>query len=216
MKNQAMAIVALVAAFVVTTALIIFLNTQFMNIFKFDFRRVHINQEIAPADSTIAADSTLNALNVANDSTKALDSLKSITQSLDPGKDSAKAGETTTVNNENKLSADTIAVKNEPAQVQNNAIAAKPSETIVPAQNIASKDIAKMDPAAYLKWKKNMAKIMEIMDPKRASQILKTYFDDTATREIFFAMNKKKAAEILSKFDLKSDSLIIQKLTRMQ
>jgi flagellar motility protein MotE (MotC chaperone) len=213
MKTGVMAIVVFVAAFILTTAALIFLNTQFMNIFKFDFRAVHISQEAAKTDSTAIKDSTLNKQNVVNDSTKALDSLKSITQNLNPIADSSKVAEQKDVKTEEKT--DPKNADNTTAPAQNNAAASKPQESNAANQGFVSGDVVKMDPVAYTKWKKNMAGIMEIMDSKKASQILRTYSDNIA-RDIFFTMKKKKAAEILSRYDIKSDSLMIRKLTRMQ
>lgn len=212
MKTGVMAIVVFVAAFILTTAALIFLNTQFMNIFKFDFRAVHISQPSAPSDSTAVPDSTLKTQQVVNDSTKALDSLKAITQNLNPA-DSAKVTDNKETKTDAKPAADTKTAANTP--VQKDATASKPQESNVAAQGFVSGDAAKMDPKVYDKWKKDIAKIMEIMDSKKASQILKTYSDNIA-RDIFYTMKKKKAAEILSKFDIKKDSLIINKLTRMQ
>jgi len=215
MKTGIMSIVVFVAAFILTTAALIFLNTQFMNIFKFDFRSVHVSRPAVSSDSTSVQDSTLNTKLPPKDSTKALDSLSAIAKNLDPKTDSSKTAENKDNRIEDKTSVDTKTVNNPPATVQNNTTAAKPEESTTTKQGFVSGDAAKMDPVAYNKWKKNMAGIMEIMDSKKASQILRTYTDNIA-RDIFFSMKKKKAAEILSKFDVKSDSLMIRKLTRMQ
>lgn len=212
MKGGAGAILIFVAAFVLTTAGLIFLNTQFMNIFKFDFRSVG-HSSLAVSDSTLTENSTAEN-NTVKDSVIVADSLKNAVNQNEQKSDTTKI-ETP---KESKLAGAPVETKPQPenktvqnnAPVQQNNAAEKPvvSENTPP-------DTKKMDPAAYDKWKKNMAGILEIMDSKKASQILKTYSDNIA-RDLFYTMKKKKAADILSKFDQKTDSLIIRKLTRMQ
>ncbi len=215
MKTGVMAIVVFVAAFILTTAALIFLNTQFMNIFKFDFRSVHVSKEAVSSDSSAVKDSTLNTNLALNDSTKALDSLKTISNKPDTKTDSLKTAEKKDVKPETQIPVDTKIASIPSVIEQKKPVEAKPDEATTNKQGFVSGDAAKMDPVAYNKWKKNMAGIMEIMDSKKASQILRTYSDNIA-RDIFFSMKKKKAAEILSKFDVKSDSLMIRKLKRMQ
>lgn len=212
MKTGVMAILVFVAAFVITTAALIFMNTQYRNIFSFDFTPVALPG--VPADSTgvVKTDSTA----VKNDSTKALDSLSAIANSLAPKQDSTA------------LSSNSQNDKKDPAAAQNQKTAADQKNKTLTQGNlqispemgkiksdIISADIKKMDAAAYEKWKKNTAGIIESMDSYKASQILRMYADNIGN-ELLYAMKKKKAAEILSKFDAKKDSLIIRKLTRIQ
>lgn len=217
MKTGGMAILLFVAAFVVTTAALIFLNTQYMNLFKFDFRTVsHAAQAVSDSTGTAKTDSSA----VQSDSSKAVDSLKAIAGNLNASADSAAAGKIAENKKpaENAKQAETKEVKKAPEQ-KNTVQNSSPDPVQSAGQNtitdLGSAGIKKMDAQTFEKWKKNTAGILESMDSYKASQILRMYADNIGN-ELLYAMKKKKAAEILSKFDAKKDSIIIRKLTRIQ
>lgn len=155
-----------------------------MNIFKLDFRGVHVSRVETAADSTATGDSTLSANNTRPDSTKALDSLSTIAQNLNPEKDSTKTADNKEAKTEEKPVTDNKNSNSQNATTQNNAVPVKPEDSNNSKQGFVSGDASKIDPKAYDKWKKDMAKIMEIMDSKKASQLLRTYSDNIA-RDIF-------------------------------
>lgn len=217
MKTGGMAILLFVAAFVITTAALIFLNTQYMNLFKFDFRPVsHAAQAVSDSTGTAEADSSA----VQSDSSKAVDSLKAIAGNLNASADSLAAGKVAenTKPAENAKPAEVKEVKKAPEQnstVQNSSPAPVQSANQNIVTDLGSASIKKMDAQTFEKWKKNTAGILESMDSYKASQILRMYADNIGN-ELLYAMKKKKAAEILSRFDAKKDSIIIRKLTRIQ
>jgi len=217
MKTGVVPILMFVAAFVVTTAALIFLNTQFMNIFKFNFTPVN---HAVVADSTGIKNDSTNV--VKSDSAKALDSLKAIANDVSNFTDSPVAAP---AKEEKKEDSKPEEKKPEPQKTpaetkQQSAPVNTPANS---ASNQADKvnndiknaEIKKMDQAAYNDWKKKTAGIIEAMDATRASQILRMYADNIG-KDLLYSMKKKKAAEILSKFDAKKDSVIIRKLTRIQ
>lgn len=207
MKTGGMAILLFVAAFVITTAALIFLNTQYMNIFKMDFRPVsHAAHAVSDSSAVVKSDSSA----VKSDSAKAIDSLNAIAGSLNQPADTASVQKKTETKNIEQ-------VKNQPEvknQVQNSAPVITQISNPNPVDAGAA-GLKKMDPQTFEKWKKSTAGILESMDSYKASQILRMYADNIGN-ELLYAMKKKKAAEILSKFDAKKDSLIIRKLTRIQ
>lgn len=207
MKTGVVAALVFVAAFIITTAVLIYFNTQFRNIFKFDFTPVN-HSAVAVVDSTALK----QAEKAKADSTRALDSLKNIANGLAPKTDSAKTAQA----NGNTASQNNVqAANNQQVYQQSPAAAIKPADNNIVKNDVKSVETKKLDAATYEKWKKNTAKIIEAMDANKASQVLRMYADNIGN-ELLYLMKKKKAAEILSKYDVKRDSLIIRKLTRMQ
>ncbi len=210
MKTGVTAILVFVAAFVVTTAALIFLNTKFMNIFKFNFTPVNIAMlSSAPADSTASSGQEP----VKKDSTQALDSLKSIAGNLAPKTDSLK----TAAQKDNSQGANNSAPVQQQNTPNNNSQpqGAQPSADNKTVSNEKQSDPTKMDSASYENWKRSTVGILEAMDAGKASQFLRMYADNVGS-DLLYSMKKKKAAEILSKFDMKKDSALVRKLTRIR
>lgn len=208
MKTGVVAALVFVAAFIITTAALIYFNTQYKNIFKFDFSPVN-HSAIAMVDSTALKQGALS------DSTKALDSLKNIANGLAPMSDSAKTAQTAKSEGGSTPQTNANGASSLPVNLQSSTGASKSYIDSMVKNEINNAEIKKMDAAAYIKWKKQTAGIIEAMDSKKASQVLRMYADNIGN-ELLYLMKKKKAAEILSRFDTQKDSLIIRKLTRMQ
>jgi flagellar motility protein MotE (MotC chaperone) len=51
--------------------------------------------------------------------------------------------------------------------------------------------------SSYTNWLKNVSKLLEQMEPSKASKIIQNYSDNVA-RDIIYTMNKKSAAKIVS------------------
>lgn len=208
MKTGFVAIVVFVAAFIITTAALIYFNTQYMNIFKFNFTPVsHI---VVAADST-AKKQVADSSKIKPDSTKALDSLKTIAGGLAPKTDSLKTPGKAENNTAGSLKTG-AETKNQNASVPPVINPVAENKAISDSKILETK---KMDAKAYDDWKKKTAGIIESMDSYKAAQILRMYADNIGG-DILYSMKKKKAAEILSKFDAKKDSLLIRKLTRIK
>jgi|GEM_PF-1614820 len=205
MKTEIMAIFLFIVAFIITTAGLIYFNNQYKNIFKFDFTPVGNLSQANKADSTAAVP----------DSVKALDSLKNLASNLAATGDSVKTGNNIENNSTQGGSPAGDETPSNQSAVKNSASAVKTAEGENGKTDLKSSDIAKMDQATYQNWKKNTAKIIEGMTAEKASQILRMYADNIGG-DLLYSMKKKKAAEILSKFDAKKDSLIIRKLTRIK
>ncbi|MCU7496576.1 MAG: hypothetical protein HF314_05920 [Ignavibacteria bacterium] len=69
---------------------------------------------------------------------------------------------------------------------------------------------AKQD-SAYARWKKEMVKTYELMDPKMAAKIIQKLNDNLA-KDILFSIKQKKRAQILSEFSPET----AVRLTRMR
>lgn len=70
-------------------------------------------------------------------------------------------------------------------------------------------ETGKVDDEDYNNWLKSTVKMYEAMDSKKAAKIIQKYSDNVA-RDIIYAMNRKKAAQIMS--ELNPETVI--KLTR--
>ena len=219
MKSGIILALIFVTAFMLTTVGIIYYNSQYNNIFKFDFSPALSEQSIT--QKIIAKQDSIKKAQ--NDSLKTTDSLKVSMNGGSPVKDSLGLKQV----NANNTKAD---IK-ENSVVEKGAAIQKDSKNAVP-QNVSTateekqdklkddkqlttdvnKDLSKnMASDDYKNWRKKTIAIMESMDPKKASNILKNYADNVG-RDIIYTMKKKKAAEILSYLDAST----VQKLTKVQ
>jgi len=205
-------ILVFVAAFVVVTIIIIFLNSKFNNIFKFDFSAPHAlvinkkdstgvkNQELSKKSEEEKKASELNIPGVSTEEvTKGQNNKDSVANvpaktnnTVEPVKNTQKEKQVAEKKVEKKNT--TAPVKTPPVvnNVQKNTNSSKPIRN----DNIVKNTPAKVD-SSYIKWTKNTAAIYETMDSKKAAKIIQNYSDNIA-RDIIYAMKKKKAAEILA------------------
>lgn len=173
--------VVFLMAFLLTTAVIIFMNNKYNNIFKMDFSPPGLADSLkARADSLRIADS----LRVA-DSIKIANMPDSLKQKMDSLKSSVGANENTPAA-EHTAAVEKAAVEKAPAEKPAQAEGNKP----------VSAAKAKAE-AEYNEWVKNTAALYDLMDAKKAAKIIQKHSDNEA-RDILYAMKKKKAAEILS------------------
>lgn len=150
MKTGVVAILIFVAAFIITTAALIYFNTQFKNIFKFDFTPVNLSvQSPAKTDSTVLNQAATSK----KDSSKTLDSLKNIANELIPKTDSIKNAQKT----ENTPQNNNNGANNQSSAPQNSVAVRKSAEDNTVKSDIKTVDIKKMDAVTYEKWKKNTA-----------------------------------------------------------
>jgi flagellar protein FlbB len=192
-KEKIILIGSFVLAFIFVTSAIIYLNTIFTNIFKYDFspvgqKTVAINQQ--PAQQNQLAKPVEQKI----DSTKVIpavgDSLKKNDQAAI--KDTASMIASKDTNSVAK------AIKNVNDQKKiKEAITVKP-EKENPVISQVLKTIARSD-TSYNKWIKTTGKIYESMDSKKAAKIIQSYSDNIA-RDLLLSMRKKKAAEIVAEF----------------
>lgn len=173
--------------FLGVTGLLIFLNTQFTNVFKFDFSKPRIQNQrtikLAKKDYSQVEDFLKNEFKQ-----EVIDSLKKIYV-------------TTKTDTVYKV------VLKDPT-LQESLTDAKVNFTKM-AQDIKQKDekintlestLTTKQDSVYQAWIKNTVKLFEAMDAKKAAKIITNYSDNVAT-DIIYKMKKKKAAEILTQLD---------------
>lgn len=198
MKTYILNTLPFVFAFIVVTGVIIYLNGQFNNIFQFDF---------TPRNQTVNQMKDSTQTSKENDITSA--DLKVETKN-----DSLTIPETQTdsvlsVNlNEQKVIPDTNVesdIKNISKKELEKQIEKKPEADLnkiepkfASNENIQNNDNKQQKrDSSYTNWLKNVSKLLEQMEPSKASKIIQNYSDNVA-RDIIYTMNKKSAAKIVS------------------
>jgi predicted TIM-barrel enzyme len=181
-KNKIVYVFLFLIAFIFTTGGVVYLNSIYKNIFKYDFSQAVSADTAQVKDST----KTMNAsiADVHTDTVKALNPVNS--------KDSVliavKHDSTTT--DSSKLQANV----NKPAEIP-----VVDDKSFVNGKSTVDYTRAKPD-SSYIVWMKQTAKMYESMDPKKAAKIIQSYSDNIA-RDIIYSMKQKKAAEILSELN---------------
>jgi flagellar motility protein MotE (MotC chaperone) len=170
-------IVIFLAVFVITTVAIAYFNSQFNNIFKFDFS--------PPVEVTAQNDQ--NHL-TSNDSLK--QSLDSDVMNL---LDDTELSKNVTENKQLRDSLDLLRteiemIKNNESNLNNQQIKTVNQEDLKPENN------------EYKIWLKKTSALYASMDSKKAAKIIQNYSDNIA-RDILYTMKKKKAAEILAELN---------------
>lgn len=186
MKNTIIYSIIFLIAFGAVTAGLIFINTQFNNIFYFDFTPM---AEIQKKE--------LEARKISQQKAKATaDSLKSIKPKLEAVSDTTQITLSDTSKVENLFTEIN-------KQKSTDSVSAKTVKTEVKA-NVVDKNLAKISEMAkkdsiYQDWLKQTVKLYENMDTKKVAKIIQGYSDNIA-RDLILKMKKKKAAEILAEF----------------
>lgn len=188
MKSKIIYIISFLAAFLLTTAGIIYFNSNYRDIFKFDFTPV-VRKDNIPAVSDTAK-ITYGQLKNLQDQLKneLLDSLRTIYTS-NP-KDTVYASQQADSVLIDSLRSLELTLK----QMQPKKVKQTNSKQTEQTQTTTVK--AKPD-SSYVLWTKQTAKLYESMDPVQAAKIIQSYSDNVA-RDIIYSMRQKKAAEILS------------------
>lgn len=202
MKDKLIYIVSFLFAFVLVSGALIYFNSIYNNIFKFDFSPIKApvltqakngDQAQNPAADSLKKDSTktkIDSLVVKTDSTKS----GAIAKQDSTKKDGKK---------ENLAKGKKEEPKNAVAQNKNEKNSQQPASNVV--QNVQSTvppsindklSKAKKD-SIYNSWVKATVKLYESMDSRKAAKVIKGYSDNIA-RDILLKMKKKKAAEILA------------------
>lgn len=198
MKTYILNTLPFVFAFIVVTGVIIYLNGQFNNIFQFDFTpknqayteqkdptQLEQTKEIKSADKKMEAkndsllvsefptDSIFNA-NLTEDKiipqTEINSDIKEISKK-ELKKQLEKKPEAEISKIEPKFASNEINQSNQPKQQKQDS--------------------------SYTNWLKKVSKLLEQMEPSKASKIIQNYSDNVA-RDIIYTMNKKSAAKIVS------------------
>jgi len=180
-----------VIAFIAVTGILMEMNNQYNNIFKFDF------SPTVEVDSTALKQDKLNKAKA--------DSLANKQDSLSvASSDSLGVKMDSTGNTENTKN---VVNKNETVKPAVN----RTEQGLTYKQLTQNINKLKQGDSTYTKWKKATIKIYESMDSKKIAKIILSLTDNEA-RELIYSMKKKKAAEILSY--LTPDD--VKRLTRLQ
>lgn len=179
MTSKIIYIVIFLGTFILTTIVIAFLNSQFNNIFQFDFspptKELSTDNHLSSADSLQLPDAENtgeDALNVFNE-----DELKNSIVEKSGLRDSL-----------NLLKSELEQLKKDEAKIEE--------------QNKKNKENtnSNSDKNEYKAWLKKTSDLYASMDSKKAAKIIQNYSDNIA-RDLLYTMNKKKAAEILGELN---------------
>jgi flagellar motility protein MotE (MotC chaperone) len=172
-----------IMAFLFTTAAMYILSNNYKNIFKFDFTPVKDNvvrTKIVKIPGTKVDVGEIKSY-LRNQFQKEIhDSLSALKKNK--GKDTVLTALIKEVDSLKRINK-----KLDKTQME---LAAREKEI----QNLKSFQTAKED-SAYIKWKKEMAKVYEQMDPKAAARIIQNMPENSA-KDILYSMKSKKAGKI--------------------
>jgi hypothetical protein len=199
-------ILIFVAAFIFVTVGLIYMNSMYNNIFKFDFSAIRARDSLTVA-STISKNDPGIEINKQLDKKAPAIEGKDSTKNIDFAKDSVITPPPKAemipqvVPVQNKLTKTTEPPKKTEEQ---KSFQEKNVEPPVPVNEnelvIDNSSMKSIVDTIYQKWIKQTAKLYESMDPKKAALIMKNYSETTA-RDIIYRMKKNKAAEVLSELD---------------
>lgn len=183
-----------IAAFVVTTATLMYLNSKYENIFKFDFSPASLHPAAASVqpEKGSAGAAGVNEKKEAEKGEQAKDSV----QAQPPKEEMSKAQ----ADSLKKLQLALDASKQKLAEKDKELKTAQVAEQ-------ARKD------SAYTKWKKDIVKTYDKMDPRAVAKIIMKMNDNYA-RDILFTLKDKKRAQIIQ-IILDSDPEVASKLTKV-
>ena len=199
-----------VAAFIFVTVGLIFLNSIYSNIFKFDFSPVSMKDSLSVASTVSKNDPELEMNKQLNKKAEPVGEKDSTSNNnLNPAKESAN--DTVIAPPKAKLIPQVIPAsdkpetqepkvqeysqKNTPKDGGNQTAPFNDNEMVISNSSVKSS----VD-TIYQQWIKQTAKLYESMDPKKAALIIKNYSEATA-RDIIYKMKKNKAADVLAELD---------------
>jgi MgtE intracellular N domain len=190
-------ILVFVAAFILVTGGLIFLNSIYNDIFKFDFSPISNKDSLSVASTVSPNDPSVEIKEQAVKKAKPLDA-KDTTNNLALNVNLKNDTVTASIPKSKAIPQVIPVQNNSPNFSVNNStepVQQGEQETIID-RNLQSSQVDTI----YQKWIKQTAKLYESMDPKKAALIIKNYSESTA-RDIIYKMKKKQAADILSKLD---------------
>ncbi len=198
MKEKTIYIGAFVIAFIFVSSAIIYVNTLFRNIFKFDFSPVGQVTYSSQQQQTMPAAAQNPPAQTDQQKTDSMKVAALLSDSL-KNQQPVKLDTASTV-----ALKDTNAIK----KVQNVVNTQKTMNEAEAINNPVAKTSTTKPDTTYSKWIKKTGKLYESMDAKKAAKIILGYSDNIA-RDLLLSMRKKKAAEILSEIKPEIASRII-------
>ncbi len=198
MKEKIIYIIVFLAAFALTSGGVLYMNSHYKDIFKFDFtpiKTVH-KTDSKKANGTVGISSEdfseFKIYMQKEFKNEIFDSLKSLYK---------KSEKVDTVYA--KVFKDSVLLDS----LNNISRALKETKDILFANQKKLYAAAKaqdnsgtMKDSNYVEWTKQTAKLYEAMDPRKAAKIIQSYSDNVA-RDILYTMRQKKAADILAELN---------------
>lgn len=194
MKEKVIYIAAFLLAFIFVSGTIIYVNTLFTNIFKFDFSPASQHVELAQAQKLQPQQSKKTAT---PENTPKVDSTKSGIQKIDSlvtHNEPVKLDTASTISLKDTNSIKKVQKIVDTQKAINKAADPQDQNTVTTLKEKTAKN-----DSSYTKWIKKTSKLYESMDAKKAAKIILDYSDNIA-RDLLLTMRKKKAAEILAEF----------------
>lgn len=196
MTSKIIYIVLFIGAFILTTIIIAFLNSQFNNIFQFDFSPP---TEVLSTDNTLSPADSLQLSTVEN---TVEDDLNIIIE--DKLKTVENTGEETlNIFNEDELKDNLIEnsrLRDSLDLLRSELEQINEDEAKLEEQRKKNNDKANSNENNYKAWLKQTSDLYATMDSKKAAKIIQNYSDNIA-RDLLYAMKKKKAADILAELN---------------
>lgn len=198
MKTYILNTLPFVFAFLVVTGVIIYLNGQFNNIFQFDF---------SPRNQTSHQLKDSLNVNKKTELTSKENEQKQVPDSLEVTESSADTVVTADLSEQSRISEPEIKpdLKELSKKELEKQLEKKPEPELNKIEpKFASNEINQSNESqrqkqdsSYTNWLKKVSKLLEQMEPSKASKIIQNYSDNVA-RDIIYSMNKKSAAKIVS------------------
>ena len=189
MKTKILYIITFLVAFLLVTGGIIYFNSNYRDIFQFDFTPVKkvINKKVKK-NSKIEKISDLKGYFQNEFAHEIFDSLKVFMKNN-------KIDTVYKSKADNTILIDSLkALKKELAKKD---VEIKKSNI---DEKMSVKEAKSKSDSVYNVWVKKTSKLYESMDADRAAKIIESYSDSVA-RDIIYSMRQKKAAEILAQFN---------------
>ncbi len=189
MKAKIIYIITFLVAFLLVTGGIIYLNSDYRNIFQFDF---------TPVKKVINKKINKNSKNEQIADIKGYFQKEFTHEIFDSLKVFIKNNKTDTVYKikpDNSLLIDSLKTLEKELAKKDREINKSNLE-----EKISIKEAKSKSDSAYNDWVKKTSKLYESMDANRAAKIIESYSDNVA-KDIIYAMKHKKAAEILAQFN---------------
>lgn len=204
MKANLAHILPFVFAFLVVTGGLVYLNSQYENIFQLNFSPRGLNSSMQ--DSTKAAIDSLKSETLNSpapfDTLSARSALDSLIRVY---KTKSGLNEISELKNDSTLT-DSINAVTELLKITSPAKIDSSRNLVKTINQPESK--TKPD-EEYLDWIKKISSIYEAMEPRKAAKIIQNYSDNVA-RDILYTMKKKTAAKVIAELSPETVNRIIR------
>lgn len=198
MNEKIIYITVFLAAFGLTTGGILYLNSHYQDIFKFDFTPIETPSEYTGDNN--GSGSGISSRDFAEFKTymqrefrsEIFDSLRSLY------KKSERVDTVYAKVYKDSLLLDSLSNISRVLEETKDKLVTN-QKKLYQAEN-GQNNGGRANDSSYIAWTKETAKLYESMDPKKAAKIIQSYSDNVA-RDILYTMRQKKAADILAELN---------------